>query len=369
MTIENPLAPETPTDAAAAPAPELTADEQALASMDEGFAAAVEPKEPEAPTAEAPKAEPEGGQPPGTVAKAKPDDAKPADPPKPEPDAAIEKEAADLGLKGKANERFREMAAEIKTLAPVKEALDKAGIKDLAELPQIVEQATFGRELYQQVQDTGANAEQYGQALDYLAFVNKANGGDLKAAEVCFNMMQEELGNLAKLLGREVPGIHDPLSDHPDLLAKVKESDLSRADALEIARARNAVALTEAGRKAAETKQTQTKEQEAALTQATTDLNTLGAELAAIDPHFQAKAPTLVAQLKVIKDSLPPGQWVAKARALYATIPNPAPAVTPTPTPTPTRVQPGPLRGTALHGNLMPQTDDPMEALEQAFNT
>lgn len=367
MPIENATPPTDPATAAGTdPTPTPSADEQALAALDEGFAeAAPAPAEPVAPAAAAteptPPAEtPVGGQPPGTATK----EPTPPAAEKPEPNAATEKEIGELGLKGKAAERFQSMANEIRELAPLKEALEKAGIKDVAELPQVVQRAQQGAELFQQIQQAGVNPEQYGMLLDYGSAITRAMAGDVKAAEACWTMMQSEMAAVARMLGKEVPGIHDPLAEHPDLKQLVEDEEMPRDKALETARLRNTTAASEARRQADSSRQSQEAQQQAAVSQATADLDTLGRELAAIDPHYAAKAPVLLAQLRALMDDLPADKWVAKARQLYATIPAPAPAPAPAP---PAKVMPGPMRGSALHQHVMPQTDDPAEAMEQAF--
>lgn len=359
----------TPVADAAPPAPEPTLEEAALAAMDEGLAAeqpaASEPAEPAAasPENDAPAADPVPGTPEAAAAEAaKAEAAKKVEPAKPEPDEATETEITSLGLKEKAAERFRALTGEVKELAPIKEALTKAGIKDVAELPQLAQHAQFGRELYQQVQETGATAEQYGMSLDYLRVVAQANKGDMKAAEQAFAIVQEEMASLAKMLGKDVPGVVDPLTDYPDLVQKVVNGDFDRAAALEIARARTTEAMSRV-RQTASDRQGQV---EAARNQAALDLNALGTELQAADPHYAAKAPILVAQLQQIRDDLPPAKWAAAARRLYAAIPNPVAAPVAAPV-TPAKPTPGPVRGNAVRPVVVPVTDDPMEALEQGI--
>jgi hypothetical protein len=354
--------------------PEPSLEEAALAALDEGLAAersaeqeggtgeakAPEPKEPK------PAADLVPGTPEAAAAEAaKVEAAKKAEegePAKPERDEATETEIAALGLKEKAAERFRALTGEVKELAPIKEALEKAGIKDVAELPQLAQHAQFGRELYQQVQETGATAEQYGMSLDYLRVAAKANKGDLKAAEQAFAIVQEEMVSLARMLGKDVPGVVDPLADYPDLVQKVADGDFDRVSALEIARARTTEAMSRVRQTASE----QHGQAEAARNQAAQDLNALGAELSVSDPHYAAKAPILVAQLQQIRDDLPPAKWAAAARRLYAAIPNPVAAPAPAPA-APAKPTPGPVRGNAVRPVVAPVTDDPMEALEQGI--
>lgn len=352
----------TPAADAAPPAPEPSLEEAALAAMDEGLATeqpASDPVEPAdaAPEKDAPAADPVPGTPEAAAA-----EASKAEAAKPERDEATETEITTLGLKEKAAERFRALTGEVKELAPIKEALTKAGIKDVAELPQLAQHAQFGRELYQQVQETGASPEQYGQALDYLRVVTRANQGDMKAAEQAYAVMEQELASLAKMLGKDVPGVVDPLADYPDLVQKVANGDFDRAAALEIARSRTTETLSRA-RQAANDQQGQA---EAARNQAAQDLNALGAELSVSDPHYAAKAPILVAQLQQIRDDLPPAKWAAAARRLYAAIPNPVAAPVPAPV-TPAKPTPGPVRGNTIRPTVMPEFDDPLAALEHGI--
>ncbi|WP_206002637.1 hypothetical protein, partial [Pseudomonas viridiflava] len=78
----------------------------------------------------------------------------------------------------------------------------------------------------------------YGAALDYLGLIGKAQRGDMAAAGQAYDVMAKELSVLAQMLGKEVPGVHDSLAAHADLLAEVQAGDLPRARALEIASTR-----------------------------------------------------------------------------------------------------------------------------------
>lgn len=349
------------------PTPSADAPEQTLdQSLSEGLDKVLSGEEPavEAPEADEPAAEveqPVTGEPAPTDPAAKPPGDAEAEAAK--RDEATETEVASLGLKDKSAERFRSMANEIKELAPIRDALEKAGIKDVAQLPQITQHANDYRELIGMVQDTGATPEQYGTALNYLKVVNAANAGDVKAAEAAFAMMSEELTTLAKMLGKEVPGIVDPLVDYPDLAKQVSDGDMTRAAALEVVQARNARAMGDARHQRTE----QQTQQQQAIQQGVQSLDALGNELAASDPHYATKAPILIAQLRAIQEVLPPSLWAQKARAMYQAIPNPAPVAAAPAAPTPARVVPGAVRNTSHRPAVIPVTDDPFEALEQGL--
>ncbi|MGH8032704.1 MAG: hypothetical protein ACREO8_10160 [Luteimonas sp.] len=275
-------------------------------------------------------------------------------------DAALDAEAKELGLKGKATERFRGMAAEIKTLAPYKAELERAGIKDIAELPKMVERARAADDMIAMVMDTGTSAEQYGQTLDYLGLVNKATQGDRAAAEKAFEIVGAEYAAMAKALGKEVPGIHDPLAQYPDLLAEIGEGDLTRARALEIATQRTQSALQTTARQQTET-QTQASQ---AVAQATGTLAQYDAQMIASDPAYAGKRDALSTMVAFIKQSLPPGQWLAATQAAYARIPVPAVAAA-----APERKVPvSSIRPGVAHRPLTRAVyDDPMDAMDAAL--
>ncbi|TPG08315.1 hypothetical protein EAH88_11830 [Rhodanobacter glycinis] len=359
---------ETPAAAPAPAEPEQSPEAAALAAMDEALApavdattpAVVEPAKPAEPAAAAaPAAAPIPGTPEAAAA-----ELAAAEAAKTAPDATTEAEIAALGLKeGKSSDRFREMAGEIKSFAPVKEALEKAGVKDVAELPQIIQHANDYRELVGMVQDTGATPEQYGMTLDYLKVINAANSGDRAAAERAYEMVSGELAQLAKLIGKEVPGLHDPLADHPDLQQQINMGEISRPAALELASLRQANAM-DSGRRQIES---QRNNAQSAQQQGIDGLNALGGELST-DPQYQQKAPVLVAALRAMQRTTPPSQWVATAREIYASIPAmAAPAPAPAAAPAPARVTPGPVRGNTVRPALAQVTDDPFEAMEQGI--
>lgn len=372
MIIEQPEGQAAPTTETNNPEPVLSLEQEALSAMDAGLATEAEVTLPAAPAATAPAAPatepavPVPGTPEAAAAAAAAaavvDPTQPAaDPAKPVRDEATEAEIKALGLKeGKSAERFRAMAGEIKTLAPLREALDKAGIKDVAQLPELARHASDYRELIGMVQDTGATPEQYGMSLDYLKVVNAANGGDRAAAERAYEMVSGELATLAKLIGKPVPGVHDPLEAHVDLKQMVADGDITPAAALEMAQLRQGRQLDDGRQRLIDQQKERQQQQDQASAQGVASLNALGAELAAADPHYAAKAPALVAALQEIRDKVPPAAWAATARALYSRLPNPVAAPAPA---TVARPAPGPVRGNNVRPAVVAVTDDPFEAM------
>lgn len=359
-TIDVPETAEVSDNADTPAEPELSLEEAALAAMDEGVAAETPTPVDEVPEV---KDEPVPGTPEAAAKAAADVDAEKADADKPVRDEATEAEIKALGLKetGKSSDRFREMAGEIKSLAPVKEALAKAGITDPAQLPVIMQRATDYAELIGMVQETKATPEQYSMALDYLKTVNAAMGGDRKAAEQAYAVMQGEMTELAKILGKEIPGSYDPLAQHPDLQKQVVENTLSKASALEIVQLRHARALDDTRRTTEDGQRSQQAEAQSGVQ----SLNHLGDTLQANDPDYQRKLPFLLPTLQIIKQTLPPSQWVQATQNAYLQIPAmPAPVAAPVVAAKPT---PGPVRGGTLRPAVQPVTDDPMAALEMGI--
>ncbi|PZS72858.1 hypothetical protein [Stenotrophomonas maltophilia] len=361
----------TPTDQ---PDDVMAALDAGIAAADAETAPAAEPAPVETPPADAgtPPADepsavpPADGQPPAQPQEGAP----PADGQPPaaaegeqQPDADTEAEIASLGLKEKSAERFRGMAAEIKELAPLREAMKAAGIEDVAKLPDVVKRAEAGDFLFEEISKTGTSPEQYGMALDYLGLIGKAQQGDLVAAEKAYEVMGKEYAALAKMLGKEAPGIHDPLANHQDLRAEVEAGDLPRARAVEIAGQRDRTAYTGSVER-------QRTESQQAVEQARQDafdgLQAYDAEMKATDPSYLAKREVLQGHVKAIMATYPPREWERRTAIAYASIKLPAQPAAATPTPAqPLQPRPGPIRPGGPGPAMVPTTfASPMDALE-----
>lgn len=342
---ENPndpaLEPEVPANNPAPAEPvDLTAG--AVAALDEALAAeAPKPAGPE-------KSTPEGEKPAEAPGKPAP---KAKDEPAPG-DKTVDDEVAELGLKGKTEARFRE-------LTPYKAAFKQAGIEKPEDLPLIVERAKFADELESAIVRTGASPEQYGQAIQYLALVNSTDPANLEKA---YEVMSAELATLAKVLGKEAPGVHDPLADHPDLKEEIESGDLTRKRGLEIAAQRARSTFVQGVQ--TQTQQKQTEQQQ--FNTAIADLNALGAQLQANDPLYAAKIAALTPAIALIRESFPPSEWTARVQAAYQQVIVPTPA--PAPRAAPTLPPPGPVRSVPTGGVQITGTaKDPMEALNMGL--
>lgn len=321
--------------------PEAPLDDDALAAMDEALADGDDEQD-EAPAVEA--ADEESEQEPEQEAEPERAEA---------PEKDVEAEISDLKLGERSAARFREMSGEIREL---RSALEQAGVKDVAELPAMLQKAKTADDLVAMVMETGATAEQYGQTLDYLRLVNGALAGDREATEKAFAVVEKEYKALAQALGRKVDGV-DPLEGHDDLREKVEDGYLSEDDALEIARARSHQAAMQAQQ---QTVQQQTQQQQA-VEQGRNALAAWDQQMLQADPSYASKRDALSAQVAVIRAQLPPDRWLQATQQLYATLPNLQPAV-------PAKPAPGPVRPRATPA-LRRDFETPEEAMEYALNT
>lgn len=343
--------PETPPDS----------ETDMLAAMDAGIAAATDAP-PEVPPEVPPEGEaaPDVATPPEGEAPVAPPDATKPDATKPEGEATQapgEEEAATLGLKGKANERFREMSAEIAGFAPLRDALKEAGVADVAQLQAAITQAKEGRELQDYITSTGVDGAQFGQTLDYLSLVAKAKAGDTKAAELAFQTIEGEYLSACQALGKTPAAQRDPLDGHEDLRAAVTSLEITAERAKELAQLRNEA---KQGQQRTEAETAAQRERVEAEDRGRADLTRVGHTLQRIDAAFYtANREQIVALAKQIAGQHPPGEWGAKFEEAYAALPRePAPPVPPA------KPVPGPLRPGGPRPALAPTFDTPEAAMD-----
>ncbi len=243
-------------------------------------------------------------------------DGKPADPPAGGEPTAVDKEIQELGITNeRTKSRFRELserAAEAETLRPL---------------------AQRGQEWEETIQSTGANPEQMGQALNYLAAVNS---GDPAALRQAHQFLTQEVEWLSKQLGLPVPG-YDPLTEFPDLAEQVSNGDTTRELAQEVAANRRAQALQTQRQEQSRQRSSQEQQATAAVQQGVAQVAELGKQLRATDPSFAAKFKTIEPLVRQVQATLPPDQWAAAVKDLYEAAPSP---VTPPPPPTPNPARP-----------------------------
>lgn len=346
------------------PLPATDPDADALAAFDKGIATVAEPAEAPRTAADvaAQAAEAAAGEPPAAApAQAAAPAAAPA-PATPVPDAETDQAVRDLGLKGRAEERFRELTGQVKELTPLRDALAKHQITEPAKIEEMVENAARAVEWENTVLASTATPEQFGAALNVIKAMNSA---DPAMQNLAFDAMLGEVVNLGRRLGREVVGLVDPLQSHPDLQQEVSSGDLKRERALEIA-AQRATATAIKDRDSAREMDEQHR---AAVQHALTDVQALNDQLKASDPDFARKLALLQPTLDLMRETVPPAQWRDRIERAYRALPA-LPAATPAPA-APARVPVGhmPVRPTGTPAAMQAKPKNEMEAFEMGLRS
>lgn len=244
---------------------------------------ATEPKEGDP---AAPATPPAAGQPPGTP------------PAAPAVDPAVEAEMKELGIDKmteRAQKRFHELSGQVK------------------KIPELEQRAALVDDWVNLVSSTGATEEQFGATIGYLRAINSGDPAQMRKA---YDQVLEEVTTLGKALGLSAPGV-DPIAEHADLVKAVREGDMDRALAEELA-ARRAAERIQA---ASTTTAAQRQQQEQARTQETQQgvaaVAAFGQAKRASDPLFVAKFQAIKPMIEVIQDTLPPSQWAAAVQRAY----------------------------------------------------
>lgn len=225
----------------------------------------------------------------------KPDPAAAAPDKTKEPDAAVEKDIKDLGLKGKAEERFRKMTGDL-----------KAQSQEL----EVLRGSHAALEQWQgALKSTKATPEDLGSALEIL---HHANTGTIEGAKQALAMVDEFRSNLAQRFGIDVAGV-DHLAGFDDLKQKVADGDLTADGAREIASARRLRTIQENERKAQDNLSTQ----EQAIATAGADVDALCAQLKQSDPLYAQKYAQVKAMIPVIARTIPPAKWKETFKTYY----------------------------------------------------
>lgn len=286
------------------PAPEIAAGEDggrvaAIAAAVRGESDAPETSADEPPVTE-PVVEPPAADEPPAAEPAKDE----------EHDKAVTAEMAQLGItKPDSQARFRELANKAKTVDEV-----------TTERDQIREAYQRQAEVFDHFDKAGVTGEQFGTMIAIAGDINSRDPVRMKRAH---DVLTLELQAVAKTLGLETVGF-DPLTAHPDLLARVQDASLDRTDALEIVRLRSQHQL-------AEKSQATQRERDAYAVEVQAGqraLDNLEATLKARDPAYSHKAAIAIAILKpqIEAGTLPASKWAETFASVYAGIPAPVAA-------------------------------------------
>lgn len=344
--------------------------EDIVGAIDEELSAEPAAPEPDPEPAPEPEVEPEpeAAAEPETPAEpekdaAEPDkeDGEPEVKAEPEPEAKTEGEekpsdefgALEEGTPERTRERFETVKGKYDEVIAERDSLIEERDAVKAESDQWVAAIT----------GTGTNPEQFNMSLEYLTLVNSGKPEDLEKA---YGIMQGELQELGKTLGKAAPGLYNPLDEHLDLKQKVDDGLMDEGTALEVVRARATTKLNTT----TTTARDETAAHDASVSKAMEDVKQLGIQLKASDPHFEAKVEMLAPIIEsVVSSGTPPNKWLDTIQKTYAKIPNPAPTAPAPVTPKPTNI-PDPIRPTGTSPSSAPMQTEPgsmVEAVTQSL--
>lgn len=248
--------------------------------LDDGKPA--DPAKPAAPTA-APGA-------PAPAAQAKPEPGKDA----PKTDAAEDITQMPEGLGAKAQERFQKLAGTVKEQA--------------AQLEQAREAISYVQETFQ---SNGIQREQFEQAVSFLGAVNK---GDFATAE---RMLLGQLQQLSLLTGKDYGGAVDPLAEFPDLQQRVQGLQLSRDDAIELARHRRVQTVQQQAMQQRQQAEQSQQAQEREFRTAQAQIDQWARQTAASDLDWPLIEAKLLPVIPKLLQGVPPSRWQDVVKTQY----------------------------------------------------
>jgi hypothetical protein len=217
--------------------------------------------------------------------------------------AKVDDEVKALGLKGKAEQRFRSLCNDI-------------GERDrkITQLETYREHTKAAVDIQEALLNTRTTPDQFGAMLFYFDAVNRRDPDALAQA---WEMLEKEQEFIGTLIGKKAGG-HDPLAAHADLRKEVDDGVISEERALELAslRARGKLMLEHQQEDRAARQQDEEREK------GLNDLALLGAELKAADAAvYAARLPMLRPLINEIVRLAPPKEWEERVRRAFVSLP------------------------------------------------
>lgn len=293
----------------------------------------------------------------------------------PPPDAAVEKEISDLKLSPPAALRFRALASENKALEPLKElhtTLEKAGIADPKQLPQVIERASRATSWENVLREKTVRPQQMNEFLDV---VQRLNTGDPTQMRQAYDYLQGQLDGIGRALGMRTAN-HDPLGEHPDLQRAVDAEQITPEYALELAQQRATTALVTHNQQQQQNQTRATADHTENVRRGRESLDVLERQLTENDPEYPAKQAALYKIAKVITRNAHPSRWAQEVLDAYRALPAPGAVSAPA---APAQQQNGnvalppvgavPMRPTGGMRNVKPAPKSAMEALNFGLET
>ena len=227
------------------------------------------------------------------------EDSKSEEKPEVEDEADDDVYSEPAGLKPKAQERFRGLVEDNKSKT---EQLDKAEFAL--------------KEIHKTVSESNMSPEEFGYLIDYGRMAVSKKPEEL---EYALQTAQNEIIRISQLLGKEVPGV-DLLADQPELQKRVDDYELSRDDALRIAKSeRELASYKQVQTQQRDQQQVATKQQDVQQ-QSLDQVRAYMGKMKSTDINFSAKEARLVEQAAKVRQNYPPEQWPTIIQDLYETM-------------------------------------------------
>lgn len=168
-------------------------------------------------------------------------------------------------------------------------------------------------ELRKMMEEHHATPELLGNALQYI---KASQSGDLRGAR---DLLLGELKRIGLELGEDIE-LLDPLSDHPDLAEKVAAYQLSREDAIQMAKYRKAEADRQAQERARQQEQQGTRADIEAQERAINQIEDWAKQLRETDIDFKVKEKRMLEMIDDIIREYPPNLWLSTLKRSYSLI-------------------------------------------------
>ena len=202
------------------------------------------------------------------------------------------------GLSERAQERFRNLASQVKELRQ-----------------QVEAERERAEQVVSVLQQTGATPEELGQTLEFVSLAKKGDPESLRqAAEIARQWLQQVSARLGE------PVEVDPLAAHNDLAERVETGELSREDAMQIVRARELERAQQQQAQAMTAQQQMEAQRQAEVAQAVQTVERMEAEWAKSDPDYPAKRELLAPKVEEIARTMSPADWPAAVRIAWDAI-------------------------------------------------
>jgi hypothetical protein len=202
-------------------------------------------------------------------------------------------------------QRFRELINTLKTAETEKVTLTK----------QMGELRGARDAMMNVMKEVGMDQAQFANYMEFHGMLSSGQPVQLKKA---LEILDAQRASIYEFLGEEPPNAGvDLLAPHEDLRKRVEEEQISRADALAIARGRALEKQANVSREQKTNTEEQRRAQQKASDDAIASIDAWTAKLAAEDIDFRAKESKILERVTEVIKNYPPDKWLSTLQLLY----------------------------------------------------